>query len=61
MKIVFLNGGLANQVFQYMFFRAAQLRHMNNEEWILDDSFFISIKCAMDMNLRKCSVCIRNF
>ena len=39
MKIVFLNGGLANQVFQYIFFKAAQLRHLG-EEWILDDSFF---------------------
>ena len=39
MKLVFLNGGLANQVFQYLFFRCGQIRHPE-EEWILDDSFF---------------------
>ena len=39
MKIVFLNGGLANQVFQYMFFRFAQINNPD-EEWYLDDSFF---------------------
>lgn len=39
MKIVFLNGGLANQVFQYIFFRCGQMRHPE-EKWILDDSFF---------------------
>lgn len=39
MKIVFLNGGLANQVFQYIFFRYAEI-NKPEEEWILDDSFF---------------------
>ena len=39
MKIIFLNGGLANQVFQYIFYRFAQI-HRPDEEWILDDSFF---------------------
>ncbi len=39
MKLVFLNGGLANQLFQYVFYRLGQLRHPE-EEWILDDSFF---------------------
>ncbi len=39
MKIVFLNGGLANQVFQYAFYRFAQLRHPE-EDWVMDDSFF---------------------
>lgn len=39
MKIVFFNGGLANQVFQYIFYRFAQIRRPD-EEWILDDSFF---------------------
>ncbi len=39
MKIVFLNGGLANQVFQYIFYRYAQIQNPE-EEWILDDSFF---------------------
>ncbi len=39
MKIVFLNGGLANQMFQYTFYRYGQI---NNplEDWFLDDSFF---------------------
>ncbi len=39
MKIVFLNGGLANQTFQYIFYRYGQI-HRPDEEWILDDSFF---------------------
>ena len=39
MKIVFFNGGLANQVFQYIFYRFCQLRNPE-EEWVLDDSFF---------------------
>ena len=40
MKIQFLNGGLANQVFQYIFWRFAILRNPNNGPWFLDDSFF---------------------
>ncbi len=39
MKIVFLNGGLANQVFQYIFYRYAQI-NAPEEEWLMDDSFF---------------------
>lgn len=39
MKIQFLNGGLANQVFQYIFMRYAQLSNPN-DTWYLDDSFF---------------------
>lgn len=39
MKIVFLNGGLANQIFQYIFFRYAQI-YSPDEQWYLDDSFF---------------------
>lgn len=39
MHIQFLNGGLANQVFQYIFYRSAQLLHPN-DMWYLDDSFF---------------------
>ena len=39
MKIQFLNGGLANQVFQYIFVRFAELHHPG-EEWYFDDSFF---------------------
>lgn len=39
MKIQFLNGGLANQVFQYIFVRFAELHHPG-DEWHFDDSFF---------------------
>ena len=31
MKLVFFNGGLANQVFQYIFYRLGQLRHPEEE------------------------------
>lgn len=40
MNIQFLNGGLANQVFQYIFLRYAELLHPEQEPWFLDDSFF---------------------
>lgn len=40
MKIQFLNGGLANQVFQYVFMRYAELSHPETGPWFLDDSFF---------------------
>lgn len=40
MKIQFLNGGLANQVFQYIFTRFAELSNPENGPWLLDDSFF---------------------
>lgn len=40
MNIQFLNGGLANQVFQYIFLRYAELLHPEKEPWFLDDSFF---------------------
>lgn len=40
MKIQFLNGGLANQVFQYIFVRYAELAHPKHEPWFIDDSFF---------------------
>ncbi len=40
MKIQFLNGGLANQVFQYIFVRYAELSRPDEKPWILDDSFF---------------------
>ncbi|MDE7019251.1 MAG: alpha-1,2-fucosyltransferase [Lachnospiraceae bacterium] len=40
MKIQYLNGGLANQVFQYIFVRYAQLAHPENDDWVFDDSFF---------------------
>lgn len=39
MRIQFLNGGLANQVFQYIFVRFAE-KYCPGEQWFLDDSFF---------------------
>nr|MBQ8252754.1 alpha-1,2-fucosyltransferase [Lachnospiraceae bacterium] len=40
MKIQYFNGGLANQVFQYIFYRYGQLATSNQDIWLLDDSFF---------------------
>ena len=40
MKIQYLNGGLANQVFQYIFIRYAELSNPTSGPWFLDDSFF---------------------
>lgn len=40
MKIQYLNGGLANQVFQYIFTRFAELYNPSEERWFIDDSFF---------------------
>lgn len=40
MKIQYLNGGLANQVFQYVFVRYAEINHPREEPWFFDDSFF---------------------
>ena len=40
MKIQYLNGGLANQIFQYIFVRYAQLSSSDQDGWVLDDSFF---------------------
>lgn len=40
MRIQYLNGGLANQVFQYIFYRYAQLEGDDSHTWYLDDSFF---------------------
>ncbi len=39
MKIMFLNGGLANQMFQYIFYRYGEIKDPKGE-WFLDDSFF---------------------
>ena len=39
MKIMFLNGGLANQMFQYTFYRFGQIMNQH-DDWYLDDSFF---------------------
>lgn len=40
MKIQYLNGGLANQTFQYIFARYYDLSHPDEPPMILDDSFF---------------------
>ena len=40
MRIQYFNGVLANQVFQYIFYRYGQLTTGHPEEWFLDDSFF---------------------
>lgn len=40
MRIQYLNGGLANQTFQYIFYRYAQLSAPEKGPWYLDDSFF---------------------
>lgn len=40
MKIQYLNGGLANQVFQYIFVRFAELHNPQSDPWLIDDSFF---------------------
>lgn len=40
MKIQYLNGGLANQAFQYIFARYAELHNPTGEKFFLDDSFF---------------------
>lgn len=40
MRIQYLNGGLANQVFQYIFVRFAELYYPEGRPWFLDDSFF---------------------
>ncbi len=44
MKIQFLNGGLANQIFQYIFVRHCELAHPEAEPWYIDDSFFYVTK-----------------
>ena len=40
MRVQYFNGGLANQVFQYIFYRYGQLTTGHPEDWFLDDSFF---------------------
>lgn len=52
MKIQYLNGGLANQVFQYIFYRYAQINHPE-EQWFLDDSFFFVQKAHNGYELEK--------
>ena len=53
MKIQYLNGGLANQVFQYIFVRYAQLSSPQAEDWILDDSFFFTTQAHNGYELEK--------
>lgn len=53
MRIQYFNGGLANQVFQYIFYRYAQLSSPNPEEWFLDDSFFFFKKQHNGYELEK--------
>ncbi len=43
LKIVFLDGGLANQAFQYIFYRYGMIENPQ-DEWYLDDSFFFISK-----------------
>lgn len=52
MKIVFFNGGLANQVFQYIFYRYGQI-HRPDEEWFLDDSSFFIEKAHNGYELER--------
>ena len=40
MKIQYLNGGLANQVFQHIFVRFAEITYPNSGPWFFDDSLF---------------------
>ncbi len=42
MNIQFLNGGLGNQVFQYIFSEYARLTSPTKETWYLDDSFYFT-------------------
>ena len=53
MKIQFLNGGLANQVFQYIFMRYAELSSPSGEKWFLDDSYFFTTKIHNGYELEK--------
>ncbi len=52
LKIQYLNGGLANQVFQYIFYRYAQSVRPE-EQWFLDDSFFFVQKAHNGYELGK--------
>ncbi len=40
MRIQYFNGGLANQVFQYIFYRYGELSTGQKDIWYLDDSYF---------------------
>lgn len=53
MRIQYLNGGLANQVFQYIFVRYAQLSNPQNGDWLFDDSFFFTTQAHNGYELEK--------
>lgn len=53
MKIQYLNGGLANQVFQYIFVRYAELSNPQAEPWYFDDSFFYVNQVHNGLELEK--------
>lgn len=53
MKIQYLNGGLANQVFQYIFVRFAELYYPAGGPWFLDDSFFFANQVHNGYELEK--------
>ena len=53
MKIQYLNGGLANQVFQYIFARYAELSHPLEDPWFFDDSFFYVNQVHNGLELEK--------
>lgn len=53
MRIQYLNGGLANQVFQYIFVRFAELYSPNCGPWFLDDSFFFTNQMHNGYELEK--------
>lgn len=53
LKIQFLNGGLANQAFQYIFVRYAELSNPGSEPWFFDDSFFYANQIHNGLELEK--------
>lgn len=53
MKIQYLNGGLANQAFQYIFVRYAELSNPQEEPWFFDDSFFYVNQVHNGLELEK--------
>ena len=60
MKIQFLNGGLANQAFQYIFARHYELSHPG-EIMYLDDSYFaLALKACfyLDQNAKKWNIVV---
>lgn len=52
MRIVYIGGGLANQLYQYMFYRYAQ-RCCPEETWYLDNSVYSANTCHNGYELEK--------